>query len=142
MADLPSSARDLLQSGRLAHLVTINPDGGPQVSCVWTAVEDDEVLVASIPPRQKMRNVQRDGRVALSMEAEGKDRMGLQHYLILYGHARVVDGGAPEALQHMATYYLGPGIKFPPMDNPPPGQVMRIAVDRVGGNGPWMEDGA
>ena len=40
-------------------------------------------------------------------------------------------------LQRLARVYLGPGVKFPPMDDPPPGFVMRIAIERVGGVGPW-----
>jgi hypothetical protein len=28
-------------------------------------------------------------------------------------------------------------VKFPPMDDPPPGHVLRIAVERIGGVGPW-----
>jgi len=33
--------------------------------------------------------------------------------------------------------YVGPGTTFPPMPNPPPGFVVHITVDRVGGMGPW-----
>ncbi len=33
---------------------------------------------------------------------------------------------------------MGPGVKFPPMDNPPAGRILRIAVDRVTGAGPWV----
>jgi hypothetical protein len=32
---VPPEARGLIESGRLAHLVTLNRDGSPQVSCVW-----------------------------------------------------------------------------------------------------------
>jgi hypothetical protein len=49
----------------------------------------------------------------------------------------VEDGGAAELLQELAHVYLGPDVKFPPMDEPPPGVRLRIAVDRVGGIGPW-----
>ena len=42
-----------------------------------------------------------------------------------------------ELLQHLAHTYLGPDVKFPPMDEPPPGVVVHIAVDRLGGVGPW-----
>jgi hypothetical protein len=34
VATLPESARELIESGALAHLVTMNADGSPQVSCV------------------------------------------------------------------------------------------------------------
>jgi len=50
---------------------------------------------------------------------------------------RLEEGGAPELLQRLAHVYLGPDVKFPPMDDPPPGVTMRIEVDRVAGIGPW-----
>jgi hypothetical protein len=62
----------------------------------------------------------------------------LKEYLVVHGRARLVEGGAPELLQRLAYVYLGPDVKFPPMDDPPPGHVMRIAVDRIGGVGPWV----
>ena len=46
-------------------------------------------------------------------------------------------GGAPELLQKLAETYLGPRVRFPPMDDPPPGHVIHIRVDRIGGVGPW-----
>jgi hypothetical protein len=30
-------------------------------------------------------------------------------------------------------------VKFPPFDDPPPGHVIRITADRVGGVGPWAD---
>ena len=51
--------------------------------------------------------------------------------------ARIREGGAAELLQELAHTYLGPDVKFPPMDNPPPGYITHIAVDRVAGVGPW-----
>ena len=70
--------------------------------------------------------------------ARESTRRGLKEYLVVYGRARLVEGGAPELLQRLAQVYLGPDVKFPPMDDPPPGFVMRIAVERVGGVGPWV----
>jgi hypothetical protein len=42
-------------------------------------------------------------------------------------------------LQRLAHTYLGPDVKFPPVDDPPPGYITRIAVERIGGVGPWAE---
>ena len=58
----------------------------------------------------------------------------------MHGRARLVEGGAADLLQELAHVYLGPDVKFPPMDNPPPGQIMRISVVRIGGVGPWMSE--
>ena len=62
---------------------------------------------------------------------------GLKQYLVVHGRARIVEGGAPELLQRLARTYLGPDVRFPPMDDPPPGFVLRTTVERVGGVGPW-----
>lgn len=55
----------------------------------------------------------------------------------VHGIARISSGGAPELLQALAPRFLGEGVKFPPMDEPPPGSIMHISVDRVTGTGPW-----
>lgn len=136
MTAMDDQVRAVVEAGRLGHLVTINADGSPQVSIVWVGVDDDEIVVAHLGQGMKIRNVQRDPRVAISIEAEGQTH-GLDNYLIVHGTARLVAGGAPELLQRLAHRYIGPGVRFPPMDNPPPGHVMRIHVDRVGGHGPW-----
>jgi PPOX class probable F420-dependent enzyme len=136
---LPESARRLLESDSLAHLVTLNPDGSPQVTCVWVGLDGDEIVSGHLATTQrKLQNVARDPRVALSIEGTEVQPPGLKHYLVVHGRARLVDGGAPELLQRLAHVYLGPDVTFPPMDDPPPGQVMRIAVERLGGIGPWV----
>ena len=137
MAELHPEARQLIESGRLAHMVTLNSDGSPQVSCVWVGLDGDEIVSGHLPLHQKVKNVGRDPRVAISIEADSLSKMGLLEYLVVRGTARVQEGGAPELLQRLAHVYLGPDIKFPPMDDPPPGYVIRITPDGVGGVGPW-----
>jgi PPOX class probable F420-dependent enzyme len=134
---LPDSARSVVESPALAHLVTLNGDGSPQVTCVWVGLDGDGIVCAHLPRHRKVQNMERDPRVALSIEAEGVDSLGLKRYLVVYGRARVAEGGAPELLGRLAATYLGPGVEFPPMPDPPPGYVTRIAVDRVAGVGPW-----
>ena len=138
MAGLPGEARELIESGALAHLVTVNPDGSPQVTCVWVGVEGDELVSAHLMPDQrKLQNVRRDPRVTLSFEGTRVHPPGLREYLVVHGRARLEEGGAPALLQRLAHVYLGPEVTFPPMDDPPPGVVMHTAVERIGGVGPW-----
>ena len=141
MTGLPDSARSVIESAALAHLVTLNRDGSPQVTCVWVGLDGDEIVCAHLPRHRKVENIERDPRVALSIEAEGSNELGLRHYLIVYGRARITQGGAAELLQHLAETYLGPGVKFPPMPDPPPGYITHIAVDRLAGVGPWASAG-
>lgn len=134
---IPDSARSLIESGALAHLVTLNPDGSPQVTVVWTGIDGDDIVAAHLPENKKVRNIRKDGRVAVTYECETKSAMGLSEYLVVYGQATIEEGGAPELLQELARVYIGPDVKFPPMDDPPPGYITRIKVERIGGVGPW-----
>ena len=138
MALLTSAVREALTAGHMAHLVTLDPDGSPQVTIVWTGVEEDEIVTAHLMASKKVRNVQREPRVALSVETGGRNEIGLDNYLVVHGTARIQEGGAPELLQRLAEVYLGPGIKFPPMPDPPPGFVLRTTPTRVLGVGPWQ----
>ncbi len=134
---LPDTVRNALMGGRLAHMATLNPDGSPQVSCVWVGLDGDDVVSGHLFEQQKIRNLRRDPRIAISMEPGGKSPDGLPYHFVLHGHARVAEGGCPELLQRLAAVYLGPGVKWPPMDDPPPGFVIHVTVDRVVGYGPW-----
>ena len=134
---IPQEIRNLIESGSMAHLVTLNRDGSPQVTLVWIGLDGDEVVAGHLPRNRKVMNIERDPRVAISLEASTKSSLGLTEYAVLYGEARIQEGGAPELLQRLAQVYIGPGVKFPPMENPPPGYVTRIRVDRIEGVGPW-----
>jgi PPOX class probable F420-dependent enzyme len=131
------SVRELIESGPLAHLVTVNHDGSPQVTIVWVGIEEDEVVSGHLYRHHKVQNIERDPRVAISLEAHGENAIGMRNYAVLYGRARITEGGAPELLQQLAYTYVGPGVTFPPMADPPPGYVTRIRVERVTGQGPW-----
>jgi len=135
---LPDSAKAVIRSGALGHLVTRGRGGAPHITCVWVAVEGDDLLTAHLNPNQrKVRNVRDDPRVSISFEGSEIRPPGMREYVVVHGRATVEEGGAPELLQELAHVYLGPDVKFPPMDDPPPGVRLRIAVDRVGGIGPW-----
>lgn len=137
MASLPDAVREVLDGPNLAHVVTINPDGSPQVSCVWVKADGDEVVFASLGAWRKLRNLERDPRIVLSVEAQGTNAIGMREYVVLRGTARVEAGGAPELLQELALVHIGPDARFPPMDDPPPGSVVRITVEEITGVGPW-----
>ncbi len=139
--NIPPSIQSLLDAGALAHLVTMNRDGSPHVTLVWLGVEGDELVAAHLPKNQKVMNILRDPRVVVSIEAKTLSSFGLTEYAVIYGTARITEGGAPELLQKLAYIYMGPGVKFPPMPNPPPGYITRITIDRIEGVGPWVGRG-
>lgn len=138
MPAIPESARALLESDALAHLVTLSPGGSPQVTCVWVGLEGDEIVSAHLNAGQrKLENVRLNPRVTMSLEGTKVNEWGLKEYLVVHGTARLTEGGAPELLQRLAHVYLGPDVVFPRMDSPPPGVIMRTSVERLGGIGPW-----
>jgi len=137
MMTLTGEMRRVLTAGRLAHLVTVNPDGSPQMSAVWIGLDGGEIVIGHLSGGRKVTNIARNPRVAMTVEADGANPIGMANYLIVYGNARLVEGGAAELLQRLAEVYIGPGVKFPPFDNPPPGHVIHITPIRVGGVGPW-----
>lgn len=134
---LPQEARALIESDALAHVVTIDPDGRPQTTLAWVGLDGDEVVFATLPDQRKLRNLRRDPRVTISIQTDRTNDFGLREYLVIYGNARVVEGGGPELLQRLAHTYIGPDVTFPPMPDPPPGFVTRVTVERLGGIGPW-----
>jgi PPOX class probable F420-dependent enzyme len=136
---LDDNARQLINSDP-ATPVTINRDGSPQVSVVWMLVQrtadgDDELVIAHLQEHQKVRNIRRDPRVAVTIVS--KDRSVLQTpYLSIKGTARIEEGGAPELLRETAAAILGPGTGFAPPGSPPR-YLTRITIEKVGGVGPW-----
>jgi PPOX class probable F420-dependent enzyme len=133
---VPESAQAVINSGKLAHLVTVNADGTPHVTIVWVDYRNDEILIGKLAEDQKVKNIRRDNRVSLSIEAAG-NQMGMTNYLVVEGTATVSEGGSAELLHDLAQRYVGPGTKFPPMDNPPAGFIIHVTPTKVRGMGPW-----
>lgn len=131
--------RELIAKGPLAHLTTLSSAGGPQVTVVWVGIEDEEFVIGHLATHQKVKNIRRDPRVALSLLGDKTNAQGLREYLVIYGNARVTEGGAVTLLQRLAPIYLGPNVDFPPasMRNIP-GYITRITPSRFTGIGPWI----
>ncbi|MGO9605617.1 MAG: PPOX class F420-dependent oxidoreductase [Candidatus Binataceae bacterium] len=140
---IPQSIYELIEKGPFAHLTTLNPDGSPQVTVVWVGIEGEEFVVSHLGKHQKVKNIGRDARVAMSLLGDETNAQGLREYLVVYGNARVTEGGAVDLLHRLAPIYLGPGKDSPPasMRNIA-GYVTRIAPARFTGVGPWVQPAA
>jgi PPOX class probable F420-dependent enzyme len=134
---LNDAARELIGDGVDGTLVTLNPDGSPQVSLVWMALrsgpDGDELVTAHLGEHKKVRNIRRDPRVAVTIVQPGDVNRQLRPYLSIEGTAYIEEGGAPELLVGLSEVLLDPE-QFPPKDAPP-GFVTHIRVDKVGGVG-------
>jgi PPOX class probable F420-dependent enzyme len=136
MASIPRSVRDLLATGPLGHLATIDPDGKPHITLTWAGFEGDELVFATFPDQHKIENMRRDPRVTVSFQARENTGQGLHPYAVMSGRARLTEGGALEVMDRLAPAYMGPGATFP-MRDVPPGFVVHLVIDRIYGVGPW-----
>ena len=64
---IPESVREMIAKGPFAHLTTLNSKGGPQVTVVWIGIENEEIVMGHLVMHQKVKNIRRDARVALSL---------------------------------------------------------------------------
>ena len=136
--NIPQSVRALIATAPLSHLITLNSKGAPQVTVIWVGIENEEFVIGHLAEHQKIKNIRRDPRVALSMLGTKTNAQGMREYLVIHGNARVTEGGAVALLQKLAPLYLGPKSNFPPpsMQNIP-GFITRITPSRFSGVGPW-----
>ena len=73
MAELSAKARKLFEDPNVLFVATINADGSPQVTPVWTELDNGNISFNTAAGRVKERNIRRDPRVGLSITA--KDNM-------------------------------------------------------------------
>jgi PPOX class probable F420-dependent enzyme len=100
---IPNSHLDLFKKKAFANLATLMPDGRPQVTPVWIDFDGRHVVINTAEKRQKDKNLQRDGRVALSI----MDPDNPYRYLEVRG--KVVErsrNGADQHIDAMAKKYL------------------------------------
>ncbi len=72
-------------------LVTVDAEGTPQPSPVWFLWDGETVLIYSQPGAPKLRNIERNGRVALHLDGDGRGG----DIVVLTGQARRDEGAPP-----------------------------------------------
>jgi PPOX class probable F420-dependent enzyme len=133
---LPSELRDLIESGPMTHLTTINPDGSPQVTVIWIGLDGDDLVSGHLGWYRKLRNIERDPRVVLSFDAPRDHQAFLNPYAVLHARATIEQSDqAWDLLNRLTKVYMSPEIDFPAPRAP--GYVVRYSVERIGGVGPW-----
>lgn len=127
MANVPDTYVDLLQGVHFAHFVTLGRDGAPQVSPVWVDYDGTHVLINSAEDRAKVRNLERDARVALSVH----DQQNPYRYVQVRGEVveRAHDG-AEEHIDALAKRYMGVD-SYPLRQEGDVRVILKIRPDRV-----------
>ncbi|MEM9033203.1 MAG: TIGR03618 family F420-dependent PPOX class oxidoreductase [Actinomycetota bacterium] len=138
MVLLSAPAQALLGTDAVAHVWTRNPDGTPQVSVVWVIVEDDEIVFGCNRSSRKVRNLELDPKVVLSIEDDIRSEHGFQRHLVVRGTARL-SGPDPELMDRLAHAYTGLGRHPLALRDSPDAMVVRVNIDRISGVGPWLD---
>ena len=101
---IPEGYRDLMESTALAHVATVGPKGEPQNNPVWFGWDGEHITFSQTKTRQKVRNVGREPRVALSIV----DPQNPYRYLEVRGEvAHIEDDPQNDFINAMAKKYMG-----------------------------------
>ena len=102
--DLPEGLITLLRQPSLCFVTTLMPDGSPQMTQTWVDTDGEHVVINTVQGFQKVRNVERDPRVAVSVA----DASHPSRYYAIRGRVTGVttEGGA-EHIDVLAQRYLG-----------------------------------
>ena len=100
---IPASHRDLLDGGHTVALITVMPDGQPQITPVWCNLDGDNVLVNTMRGFRKERNMRANPRVTLLACDSGQP---LRHLEVRGSVVEMTEEGALEHLDQLARLYL------------------------------------
>jgi PPOX class probable F420-dependent enzyme len=134
---IPAEAQVLLGSSALAHVVTVDRHGRPQVSVVWCGVRGDEVVFCAEASSAKVRNIRRDPKVILSIEDDAKNIAGTQQHLLVHGTARVLGPADRAVCDDLCRTYAGTADTELNLSRSPTAVTVAVTVERLAGNGPW-----
>lgn len=102
--NLPEDLITLLRQPSPCFLATLMPDGSPQLTRTWVDTDGEHVVINTVQGHQKVRNVERDPRVAVSVA----DVTSPSRYYEIRGHVvNVSTEGATDHIEALAQRYLG-----------------------------------
>ena len=101
---LPDALLDLLRQPSPCFLSTIMPDGSPQVTETWVDTDGENVIINTVVTHLKVRNVERDPRVAVAIQ----DPENPFRYIQVRGRvtAMTTEGGV-ESIEALSQKYTG-----------------------------------
>ena len=99
--ELTAQARELVNGNNFAIIATLNADGSPQESVVWTRERDGEVIFSTVEGRAKYRNLRRDPRIAVLI----LDANNPQRYSEVRGAARIEPDPNSDLIAELSLKY-------------------------------------
>ncbi|MBB3676183.1 PPOX class F420-dependent oxidoreductase [Modestobacter versicolor] len=102
--DLPAGLLDLLRQPSPCFVATVMPDGSPQMTQTWVDTDGTNVLINTVAGFQKVRNMERDARVALNVA----DPQDVSRYYAVRGRVvSITADGATEHIDRLSQKYTG-----------------------------------
>src|SRR6195952_4130110 len=102
--DLPDGLLDLLRRPSPCFVATLMPDGAPQMTQTWVDTDGTNILINTVAGFQKVRNMERDARVALNVADPGD----VSRYYAVRGRVlSITPDGAADHIERLAQRYLG-----------------------------------
>jgi PPOX class probable F420-dependent enzyme len=102
--NLPDGLLALLRQPSPCYLATSMPDGSPQLTQTWVDTDGEHILINSVAGFQKIRNIERDPRVAVTVS----DPQNSTRYYAVRGRVlNVTADGAADHIEQLALRYIG-----------------------------------
>lgn len=127
---IPEKFQDLIERPIIAGLITVMPDGQPQATPVWFAVDNGQLVVNTARGRQKDRNMSANAKVTLMVI----DPQNGYHWAEFRGHVAEIDeASGNDWINRLSKKYTGRDVYngFTPDETR---VTYRIAIDKINGN--------
>ncbi len=101
---LPDNLLSLLRQPSTCYVSTVMADGSPQLTQTWVDTDGDHIVINTVQGFVKLRNMERDPRVAVAVADPADSR----RYIQVRGHvvATTTEGGA-DHIDMLSQKYLG-----------------------------------
>ena len=126
---LPDDLLALLKTPAVCYLATNMPNGSPQLTLTWVDTDGEHVVINTVQTHQKVRNVERDPRVAVAISHPDDPS---SYYQVRGRVVEVTTDGAADHIEELSHRYTGEPYKWWGGRDQVRVKLV-IAADRVGG---------
>jgi PPOX class probable F420-dependent enzyme len=102
--ELSEDLLELLRRPSTCYIATTMPDGSPQLTQTWVDTDDEHVLINSVQGFLKVRNVERDPRVAVAVSDPDNPR---RYFQVRGRVVDVITEGAADHIEKLSQKYFG-----------------------------------
>jgi PPOX class probable F420-dependent enzyme len=101
---LPAALLELLRRPSTCYVATTMADGSPQLTQTWVDTDGERILINSVQGFLKVRNVERDPRVAVAVSDPDNPR---RYFQVRGRVVEVTTEGAADHIEKLSQKYFG-----------------------------------